>query len=152
MMLSRWLLAAACAFPGTAALAEPAGARLFADRCVACHQAGGVGVPGIAPPLAGNVGRMAATEAGREYLARVLLVGLVGPIHVDGVRYTGNMPSQAALGDAELAEVLGYVLRDLEQVADLSWLTVDYVGKLRRAGGTPNEMHKLRAKLPAAGK
>ncbi len=147
-MRLRSLTAAFLLASGGAAAAEPVGARFFSERCVACHQAGGVGVPGIAPPLAGNVGRMAATEEGRAYLTRVLLVGMVGAIKVDGVRYNGNMPAQSALSDSDLAGVLSYVLQDIEQVRDVAWLTPDYVGTQRRAGGSPNEIHKLRARLP----
>ena len=31
-----------------------AGAEVYASNCASCHQAGGVGVPGTFPPLAGN--------------------------------------------------------------------------------------------------
>src|ERR1700722_18428806 len=32
-----------------------AGSRVYAANCVACHQAGGTGVPAAFPPLAGHV-------------------------------------------------------------------------------------------------
>ncbi|MDP3538329.1 MAG: cytochrome c [Azonexus sp.] len=127
------------------------GAGIYATHCVACHQPDGQGAPGVAPPLAGNVGRHAGNPEGRNYLARVPLVGMVGTITVDGVRYLGNnMPSFSALSDADIASVVGYVLRDFNGVADLSWLTPDFVAGVRQSGGTPNETHKQRGRLPVA--
>lgn len=125
------------------------GAALYATHCVACHQAEAVGAPGIAPPLAGHIGRHAGNEAGRKYLVHVPLTGMVGAITVDGVRYTGNMPSFAALSDDDIARVVGHVLREFNGVSDLSWLTPEFVGAVRKVGGTPNETHRQRARLPA---
>ena len=127
----------------------PSGGALYATHCVACHQAEAVGAPGIAPPLAGHVGRYAGNEAGRNYLVHVPLTGMVGAITVDGVRYTGNMPSFAALSDADIASVIGHVLREFNGVSDLSWLTPQFVGAARKRGGTPNETYRQRARLPA---
>lgn len=142
-------LLAACA--SALAQAPADGAALFAAHCQACHQPGAVGAPGIAPPLAGNIGRHAASEEGRRYLLRVALTGMVGSITVDGVRYMGNMPSFAALSDAELAAVLRHVLGSYEKVADLGWLTPEQLAAARQAGGSPNETHKMRGRLPAGG-
>lgn len=127
------------------------GAGVYAAHCVACHQPEGQGAPGVAPPLAGNVGRHVVTPEGRNYLARVPLTGMVGTITVDGVRYIGNnMPSFAALSDADIASVVGYVLRDFNGIADISWLTPEFVASVRQTGGTPNETHKQRGRLAAA--
>ena len=142
-------LLAACA--SALAQAPADGAALFAAHCQACHQPGAVGAPGIAPPLAGNIGRHAASEEGRRYLLRVALTGMVCSITVDGVRYMGNMPSFAALSDAELAAVLRHVLGSYEKVADLGWLTPEQLAAARQAGGSPNETHKMRGRLPAGG-
>lgn len=138
------------AWGGVSAQAMPSGAAVYATHCVACHQAGGQGAPGVAPPLAGNVTRHADNGEGRTYLVRVPLTGMVGTITVDGVRYVGNnMPSFATLGDAEVAAVIGHVLREFNGVTDLAWLTPEFVAGVRKAGGTPNETHKLRGKLAA---
>lgn len=127
------------------------GASLYATHCVACHQPGGQGAPGVAPPLAGNVARHAGNPEGRGYLVRVPLTGMVGTITVDGVRYVGNnMPSFPALSDAEVAAILGHVLQDFNGIGDVTWLTPEFVAGIRKAGGTPNETHKLRGKLAAA--
>lgn len=127
------------------------GSGVYAAHCVACHQPDGQGAPGVAPPLAGNVGRHAASPEGRNYLARVPLTGMVGSITVDGVRYIGNnMPSFAALSDDDIASVVGYVLRDFNGVTDVTWLTPAFIAGVRQMGGTPNETHKQRGRLPAA--
>ncbi len=148
----RQLLSAALLVLAAAPLSaqDQTGAGLYATHCVACHQVEAVGAPGIAPPLAGNIGRHANSEAGRVYLTRVPLTGMVGTINVGGVRYTGNMPSFAKLSDSEIASVLGYVLNTYEAVGDLTWLTPAFVAGVRQGGGTPNETHKLRGRLPAA--
>ena len=93
----RQLLSAALLVLAAAPLSaqDKAGAGLYATHCVACHQVEAVGAPGVAPPLAGNIGRHASTAEGRAYLARVPLTGMVGAINVGGVRYVGNMPSFA---------------------------------------------------------
>ncbi|WP_150429023.1 cytochrome c [Dechloromonas sp. CZR5] len=143
-------LLAACS--ATLAQVPADGAALFVAHCQACHQPGAVGAPGIAPPLVGNIGRHAVNEEGRRYLLHVALTGMVGSITVDGVRYTGNMPSFAAtLSDAELAAVLRHVLGSYEKVADLAWLTPEQLAAARQAGGSPNETHKIRGRLPAGG-
>jgi len=86
------------------------GAELFATHCQVCHQATGEGAPGIAPPLAGTLARRAALPEGRAWLAQTLISGMTGPITSRGEPYNGNMPSFAALPDADLAAVLGHVL------------------------------------------
>ena len=58
-----------------------------------------MGAPGIAPPLAGILGKRMASEDGRNYVVRVPLTGMVGAITVDGVRYSGNMPAFQTLSD-----------------------------------------------------
>lgn len=143
------LLATSLAGPA-GALAQSggdAGASLFASHCVACHQADGQGAAGIAPPLVGAPAHYAGSEAGRGYLVRVPLTGMVGKIVVNGQSYNSNMPSFASLGDADLAAVLGYVLRQFNAVADTAWLDAELVAGVRRQGGSPNETHKLRAKV-----
>lgn len=86
------------------------GAALYATHCEACHQSDGSGVEGLAPPLAGVLGKWASVAAGREYIAQVVVSGLVGSISSRGVKYNGNMPSAADLSDDELSAVMGYVL------------------------------------------
>lgn len=85
------------------------GAGLYAANCIACHQPDGNGSEGLAPPLAGVLAKRAQSERGREYLAQVVVSGMVGSITSRGVRYNGNMPA-ATLSDEQLAAVMDYVL------------------------------------------
>jgi mono/diheme cytochrome c family protein len=62
-------------------------------QCQGCHGADGAGTPGAVPELRGSVGRFLRVPGGREYLIRV----------------PGS--AQSALGDAELAEVLNWIIR-----------------------------------------
>ena len=98
-------------------LAAADGAAVFAEHCVACHQPGGFGAPGIAPPLAGTLGTLAGTESGRLYLSQILVSGMTGRIESQGITYNGNMPSFAALPDERLAEVMGHVLGEFNRDA-----------------------------------
>jgi len=82
------------------------GAAIFAGSCVACHQAGGTGLPGVFPPLAGSswVGGRDAT------LVQILLHGVQGALTVNGKNYNSAMPAFGnQLSDAQIAAVLTYV-------------------------------------------
>jgi len=88
--------------PGAAAAD---GAAVFASRCVACHQAGGTGLPGVFPPLAGS-----NWVNGRDTtVVQILLHGIQGTLTVNGAAYNGVMPNWSSLSDAEIAAVLSYV-------------------------------------------
>ena len=82
------------------------GAAIFAARCAACHQAGGTGLPGVFPPLAGS-----NWVNGRDStVVQILLHGIQGTLTVNGVAYNGAMPTFGSqLSDAEIAAVLTYV-------------------------------------------
>lgn len=81
------------------------GKQVFTANCVACHQAGGTGLPGVFPPLDGS-----EWVAGKErVVANILLHGINGELQVKGTTYKGSMPSFQQLGDEELAAVASYV-------------------------------------------
>ena len=82
------------------------GAQIFAAQCAACHQATGLGLPGVFPPLAGS-----EWVLGKETLAtRILLHGISGSLTVKGSSYKGDMPAFGAkLSDAEIAAVLSHI-------------------------------------------
>ena len=81
------------------------GKQVFTANCVACHQAGGTGVPGVFPPLAGSEW----VTGQPRVLANILLHGIEGELAVKGTVYRGAMPAFAQLGDGELAAVASYV-------------------------------------------
>jgi len=124
-----------------------AGAELYATHCVACHQAEGEGTPGIAPALAGTFGTRVADAAGRDFLAQTLISGMSGAIVVQGQRYNGNMPSFAALSDAELASIANYVLSAFN--ASSVELPAELFAATRRRAMAPNEVRKLRERVLA---
>ncbi|MGB7123081.1 MAG: cytochrome c, partial [Bradyrhizobium sp.] len=93
----------------TGAGSTDAGSRVYVANCVACHQAGGAGVAGAFPPLAGRVPDLLKQADGRSYVGKVLLFGLEGAISVNGNTYAGAMPAWNALGDDDIAAVLNYV-------------------------------------------
>jgi cytochrome c553 len=92
------------------------GAKLYEAHCVACHQPDGNGAEGLAPPLAGVLAKRAQSTSGREYLAQVLVSGMIGTITSRGVKYNGNMPA-APLSDEELVAVMGHVLATFNGVS-----------------------------------
>ncbi|MEZ5572147.1 MAG: family 16 glycoside hydrolase [Halioglobus sp.] len=82
----------------------------FFVQCAACHGDSGGGVEGLAPPLAG-----AAWVTGPpEWLARIILQGLNGPLTVRGKAFDGVMPPHghlAELDDPTLAGLMTYLRR-----------------------------------------
>jgi mono/diheme cytochrome c family protein len=96
--------------PGTATagagpVAAVDGGAIFAARCVACHQATGLGIPGVFPPLAGSEWVLGSDKV----LVLIPLHGITGPVQVKGANYVGAMPVFSTLSDAEIAAVLTYV-------------------------------------------
>lgn len=81
------------------------GKQVFSANCVACHQATGLGLPGVFPPLDGSEW----VHGDARTLANILLHGINGEISVVGATYQGAMPSFQHLGDAELAAVATYI-------------------------------------------
>ena len=86
-----------------------AGSRVYAANCAACHQAGGTGMAGAFPPLAGHFPELLKRADGRSYVEKVLLFGLEGEISVNGNNFAGAMPPWNALSDDDIAAVLNYV-------------------------------------------
>ena len=71
------------------AAAKVDGKQLFGSKCVACHQATGLGVPGVFPPLVGSEWVLGA----EKILTNILLHGINGELAVKGATYKGAMPS-----------------------------------------------------------
>jgi mono/diheme cytochrome c family protein len=114
------------------AVAYPLGAASFQSNCVVCHGAGGVGLPGLAPPLLSNPARYAASSEGRRQLAMTVLFGLIGDITVEDKHYNFQMPDFARLDDATLAATLNYVVFDLDHaVAEVKPITAGEIATER---------------------
>jgi mono/diheme cytochrome c family protein len=81
------------------------GGQVFTAKCAACHQATGLGIPGVFPPLAGSEW----VRGSDKVLVQIPLHGISGTLQVKGASYHGTMPSFDTLSDAEIAAVLTYV-------------------------------------------
>ncbi|MEI6533933.1 MAG: cytochrome c [Verrucomicrobiaceae bacterium] len=106
-------------------LAMKKGANVF-NNCQGCHQATGVGQPGLIPPLAGSEW----ITGGTERTARIVLRGLMGPVTVKGASYNNVMPTQGQLSDAELASVLTYVRNSWGNQGTM--VTKEMISKVRK--------------------
>lgn len=112
-LLSAPLAIALLALASTAQ-AEPRSQYLL--HCAGCHLADASGIPALVPPLAGTLGRIAGSRAGRDYLARV----------------PGS--AQAPLTDEQLAAVLNWLLFEFNRDSlppDFRPLRAAEVGKAR---------------------
>lgn len=83
------------------------GEDVFNKTCVACHQPGGTGKDGLAPPLVGSEWVLAP---GPNRIARVVLNGFTGPVTVKGKEWNLTMvPWKDTFDDEHIAAVLTYV-------------------------------------------
>ena len=80
------------------------GADVYEENCEMCHEVGGVGIPEEIPPLVGN-----PRIDDLEYLARVILQGVSGPIEVGGEIYEEEMEGFPELSESEVAALIDYI-------------------------------------------
>lgn len=124
------------------------GKQVYSANCVACHQATGLGLPGVFPPLDGSEWVM----GDERIVANILLHGVTGQITVKGTPFTGAMPAFAHLSDEDLAAVASHVRSTWSNKA--APITAELFGKERKAGTrtTPfaggDELKALAAKTP----
>ena len=142
----------AAAFPvqaQTGAGSADAGSRVYAANCAACHQAGGTGMAGAFPPLAGHVPDLLKPADGRGFVEKVLLFGLEGEIGVNGNNYAGAMPAWNALSDDDIAAVLNYVSKAWDNGKSLPSgfkpFTPDEIKALRSQTLTSSAVYALRS-------
>ncbi|HBQ91355.1 MAG TPA: cytochrome C oxidase Cbb3 [Alcaligenes faecalis] len=110
------------------ASASADGKQLYANACVACHQATGQGLPGVFPPLADSEW----VKGEPTVLAQLVLHGITGPITVKGQEYQGAMPAFAEqFSDAELAAVLSFIRHEWGNEVDA--ITPELVAQARTA-------------------
>lgn len=130
--------------PVPAAGAAADGAAVFNTRCAACHQATGMGLPGVFPPLAGS-----EWVVGQEHtVVAILLHGINGKLTVNGNSYNGAMPAfKDQLQDAEIAAVLTHLRSTWGNQADA--VTADAVAQVRRDTASQAEPYNGDAGLAA---
>lgn len=90
---------------GTSAAQIAKGKALYRQYCISCHQENGSGVPRMNPPLI----KTEYVLGDKARLIGVLLKGLNEEVEINGEYYSNPMPSQAALKDQEIADILSYV-------------------------------------------
>lgn len=150
MITARLTVLAAATLVASAAHADPKTS--FVSRCGMCHQAGGEGLAGQFPKLAGRAAAMAQAPEGRRYMARVVLNGMAGPIEVDGARVAGVMPGMAAVSDADIADALNHALSLGKPAKPAKPFKPAEIAAVRAEGRVPMaENRELRAKLVADG-
>ena len=141
------LIAVLVQVPVLAAETTPTdGLAVFNQACAACHQPGGKGMAGLAPPLAGALAPLLARDEGRRYLAQVLVHGLSGRIVSQGQVFNLAMASQSALSDAQLAAVANYIARDLNN-SEGRGPTVEDIAAARGAKPSHKDLRELRDRL-----
>lgn len=84
------------------------GKALYTGTCASCHQIHGLGLDGLAPPLADSEWVTGSVER----LARIAINGVRGPIQVGTSRYGLDMPAWGVLGDEQLAAIFTYIRRE----------------------------------------
>ncbi|MCY1245485.1 Cytochrome c-552 [compost metagenome] len=86
---------------------------------------------------------MLAADDGRRYLAQVLVHGLSGRIVSQGLTFTGAMPGQTVLNDAELAEVANYLARELNDGKAAPYAAEEFA-KLRGEKASHKDLRAVR--------
>jgi mono/diheme cytochrome c family protein/glucose/arabinose dehydrogenase len=84
------------------------GKQLYLGTCGACHQPHGLGLEGLAPPLADSDWVTGSVER----LGRIALNGVRGPIQVGTAKYSLEMPAWGVLNDEHLAAIFTYIRRE----------------------------------------
>jgi mono/diheme cytochrome c family protein len=128
------------------------GAQTYAGTCAACHQTNGEGVASTFPPLAGHAAKVVSRPGGRDYVIRLVLFGLEGPIVADGKPFNQVMPAwEGILNDEQLAGALDYALNswgnDKALPVGFQPITPAEIAASRPTKMTATGMHELRERI-----
>jgi mono/diheme cytochrome c family protein len=112
------------------------GKAVYVRNCLACHQADGMGMTGVYPPLVNSDW----VKDKPERLIKLVLSGLQGEVVVNGTTYNNAMtPFGASLDDEKLASVLTY-LRTAPEFGNESFaVEQDLVAQVRSEYGSRGE-------------
>jgi mono/diheme cytochrome c family protein len=146
--LRHWAVLAPALLALTSGQATADGASLYSENCVACHQAGGTGTPGLAPPLVSDTLKKAGSVE-RDYVPLVIIHGLSGPIKVNGQLYVSAMPPRADFSDDDVAGLANYVAQDLNGLAAEQYkpLATADVALLRKTTVDHQTLRDMRSKF-----
>jgi mono/diheme cytochrome c family protein len=107
------------------------GVEVYKNTCAPCHQATGLGAPGVAPPLVGSEW-VAAEKPDR--LIRIVLNGVQGPIMVKGQEWNLAMvPWRDSLNDEQIAAVISVIRGNKEWNHNAGPVTPEQVKAVRAA-------------------
>ena len=107
------------------------GLKVYEATCLGCHQAEGVGVPSLNPPLT----KTKWVLGDKKQLITIALAGMQGPIEINGETYANPMPSAAHLSDQDIADVLTYIRNSFGNKA--SAVSPSDVAKVRKTVKLP---------------
>ncbi|XYH95549.1 c-type cytochrome [Sorangium sp. So ce1128] len=121
------------------------GGKIYHRSCTGCHQVRGEGKPGRYPPLVGASWLL----DDKETPIRITLLGVTGPMEVNGALYNDVMPNLGVtLSDEEIALVLTHARSNWGNSAPA--ITRDEVAKVRASLGDRLEPWAGGAALAAA--
>lgn len=124
-----------------------AGAKTYARSCASCHEMKGQGRPGRYPSLIGTPWLL----DDKETPIRIVLLGVTGPMDVDGEVYDGVMPNLGiTLSDRDVAQVLNFARTSFGN--DAEPITEEEVAKVRASLGGRQEPWRGGAELIEAKK
>ena len=90
------------------------GMKLYTATCAGCHQTGGQGLSGVAPPLVDSEWVLGSERR----LASLVLLGVHGHINASGQNFDLEMPAMGSLfGDEQIASILTYIRREWDNAA-----------------------------------
>ncbi|PTQ70159.1 cbb3-type cytochrome c oxidase subunit III [Celeribacter persicus] len=116
---------------------------LFEIHCAACHNSGGIGNPGLAPPLNRPAFWQALGDKAPEYIAGVVTSGMAGKLEIQGQMYIGLiMPPVASTTDEELVEIGTWVLQTLGETDGV--LTQELLDTARETRPTHADLRAMR--------
>ncbi|WP_413667881.1 cytochrome c [Mucilaginibacter sp. Mucisp86] len=81
------------------------GQALFTQYCVTCHQADGLGVPHMNPPLV----KTTYVLGDKSKLIKIVLNGFDEDVEINGETYSNTMAAHDFMKDQEIADVLTFV-------------------------------------------
>jgi len=102
------------------------GEQLYEKACLACHQPGGAGLPGVYPALVDS----AWVRGDPERLIRIVLHGLANPGDGGEASAVLQMPALGGMSDEEVAEVVDYVRAEFGGMD--SGVSSEQVGRVRK--------------------
>lgn len=142
MMRIGWMVVAALLASPVMAQDDADGVQVFARHCAICHNDGGIGTPGLAPPLDRPAFWQELGDDAPAYIASIIARGFTMPITVRGERYIGMFMQPVAATDEESAIVVNWLLNELGQM-DVA-VTAEDVTALRNRNLTNGDLRAMR--------